>query len=561
MFLLEGLVRSFAHLVIVLAVIGLLSLCGGTALALGLRLRGLRWTWGALPIAPAMLVGHLSTWLALLGGGSGVIGCLVGMALQARDLTAGGEYAEAARARLGLLGALRRGFERRQALHRPRAWVSGERLQVGRDEHGTDVTVPAGGVSGSHTLILGATGSGKTCSEAWIAARLVEHGHGAVAIDPKGDRMLCEELQRAAHTAGAPFLSWSPNGPNAYNPYAQGAPGEIADKALSGEVFTEPHYLRQAQRYLGHAVRAMRAAQIDVTAASLMAHMSHEQLEQTAKMLPAESMAALHEYLDSLSERQKQDLTGVRDRLSILAESDIAAWLDPAGGQRTIDLERQVREGAVVYFSLEADRWPLLAKMLAGAIVGDLIALAGALQSEPVPTVVAIDEFSGVAAEQVARLFARGRSAGMSLLLATQELADLKVAGNGALREQVLGNVGALIAHRQNVPESAELIAAVAGTRPAWVTVQHTSSRLVRRPTGGGSRKRVHEQIIHPTQIKQLRTGQAAVIAPASDRLPVIAQIHHPREAHSAPTVETHGRQGREARSHIRGARIGASAR
>jgi len=34
-----------------------------------------------------------------------------------------------------------------------------------------------------------------------------------------------------------------------------GSETEIADKALSGETFTEPHYLRQAQRYLGHAVR------------------------------------------------------------------------------------------------------------------------------------------------------------------------------------------------------------------------------------------------------------------------------------------------------------------
>jgi hypothetical protein len=43
-------------------------------------------------------------------------------------------------------------------------------------------------------------------------------------------------------------------------------------------------------------------------------------------------------------------------------------------------------------------------------------------------------------------------------VLGTQELADLKATGEG-LREQVLGNVAAVIVHRQNVPESAELIA------------------------------------------------------------------------------------------------------
>jgi hypothetical protein len=33
-------------------------------------------------------------------------------------------------------------------------------------------------------------------------------------------------------------------------------------------------------------------------------------------------------YLDALTDRQLKDLAGVRDRLSILAESDTAPWLD-----------------------------------------------------------------------------------------------------------------------------------------------------------------------------------------------------------------------------------------
>jgi hypothetical protein len=54
---------------------------------------------------------------------------------------------------------------------------------------------------------------------------------------------------------GVAFLEWTPDGPLPYNPYAHGSDTEIADKALAGELVTEPHYLRQAQRYLGHAVR------------------------------------------------------------------------------------------------------------------------------------------------------------------------------------------------------------------------------------------------------------------------------------------------------------------
>ena len=193
------------------------------------------------------------------------------------------------------------------------------------------VSIPVGYDVRLHTLVVGATGSGKTVSEAWIAGRLIEHGHGAVVIDPKGDPMLRDELAAAMPHAGAPFLEWTPEGPLAYNPYAHGTDTEIADKALSGEEFTEPHYLRQAQRYLGHAVRVMQAAGVPVTPASLMAHMDPRQLEVTARKLPAEERASeARGYLDSLSDRQRRDLAGVRDRLSILAESDVRAVARPA---------------------------------------------------------------------------------------------------------------------------------------------------------------------------------------------------------------------------------------
>jgi hypothetical protein len=86
--------------------------------------------------------------------------------------------------------------------------------------------------------------------------------------------------------------------------------------------------------------------------------------------------------------------------------------------------------------------------------------------------------------------------------------------------------------HRQNVPESAELIAAMAGTRAAWITTQQTEDGFFTAgPSGRGSRRRGYEYEIHPSRIKALQTGEAAVITPGSGK-PTIAQILHPHEAH-----------------------------
>jgi conjugal transfer pilus assembly protein TraD len=502
---------------------------GGHLLARTLRKRHLRWTWALLGLPAGVFVMAVSPWFAWPVWLAAVRACFIGGHWHREDLEHGADRAEIARARLGVRDLIaRRRHER--AIARD-GWIKDGRLAVGREQRGLPVSIPVGYDSGSHTLVVGATGSGKTVSQAWVVCRLIEEGHGAVVIDPKGDRMLREELSAAARRRGVRFLEWTPQGPLAYNPYAHGSDTEIADKALSGELFTEPHYLRQAQRYLGHAVRVMRAAAIPVTPGSLMEHLDPLQLELSTRALSEQQASETVRYLDSLTDRQQRDLAGVRDRLSILAESDTRRWLDP-GQADELDLHKAVEESAVVYFRLDSDRRPLLAGMLAAAIVSDLITLASHLQDTPIPTAVMIDEFSAIAAEHVARLFGRARGAGFSLILGTQELADLKSAGEGALREQVLGNLQALIAHRQNVPESAELIAAMAGTKAAWITTQQTDDGLLyNAPSGQGTRRRGYEYEIHPSHIKTLKTGQAAIITPGSGP-PAVAQIHHPNKAH-----------------------------
>jgi len=516
----------FSGVAVVLGVI----FVGGHWIARALRSRGLLWSWAALGLPAGFVLWRLIWPAGLAVFAASLFACSRGRRWHRMDLAGGGDHAAIAESRLGIRGLYERHRARQQIEHR--GWISEGRLVVGRDERGLPVAIPVGYRSGSHTLIVGATGAGKTVSEAWIACRLIDAGYGAITIDPKGDLMLHEQLRRAAVRAGVPFLAWTPEGPLAYSPYAHGTDTEIADKALAGEHFTEPHYLRQAQRYLGHAVRVMHAAGMQISPASLMAHLDPRELEVSARRLPEQDAKTVQDYLDSLTDRQRRDLAGVRDRLSILAESDTRQWLNPDDSEHTLDLERAVTERAVVYFRLDADRRPLLSAMLAGAIVGDLVTLVACLQNSPVPTVVLIDEFSAIGARQVARLFGRARSAGISLILATQELADLKTAADGALREQVLGNIATLIAHRQNVPESAETISQIASTKRVWITTQQTEHNVFGTvPSGRSSRRRGHEPNLDPGRIKDLQTGQAAVITPGSNQPPAIVQIHHPSEA------------------------------
>jgi hypothetical protein len=522
-----------------------------------MRRRHLHWSWAAAALAGVLLLRAALAGYAPTLGVAALASTVRGRRWHSEDLRAGADLAEIAAERTTPLDTLRRGLRGLSAWLAVRGiegWGSltalrfrGDELIVGEDRHGRPVSIELGGAGGrmgrgsregshrgsrsgltgphggTHTLVAGATGSGKTVTQTWILTRAITHGMAALVLDPKGDPAMREQVRHAALAVGRRFILWTPEGPALYNPYARGGESEIADKVLAGERFTEPHYLRQAQRYLGHAVRALRAAGREVSLAGLVEALDPVCLEVLARGVDPARAHAVHAYLDSLTPRQRSELTGVRDRLAILAESDVGPWLDPATPTaESFDVLEALRGGAVVYFSLRADSRPLLTHMLGAAIVQDLQSAASALQGRPVRCVVAIDEFSALAAEHVGALFGRARSAGICLLLGTQELSDLRLPGHETLLEQVLGNLTTAIVHRQVVPDSAELIARIAGSRGAWRTTLTSSGR--------DTRTRVREHRIDPEEITCLPRGCAAVIRLAGRRGASVARMHSPEQ-------------------------------
>ncbi len=480
----------------------------GTLAARLLRSRGLHWSWSALALAASLLTRSALGPLAPAVVVTTLSATLSGRRRHLADLDAGVDLAANAARRLAPADAIRRLAGaiavRRRRTHEE--WFRAGELILGREERGALVSVPFGGShGGSHMLVVGATGSGKTVTQTWTAVRAIERDMGAVVIDPKGDRDLRSELTRAAADRGRTLVEWTPAGPSVYNPYASGGETEIADKLLAGERFSEPHYLRQAQRYLGHVVRALRAAGFEVSLQAVVHHLEPQRLELLVREQPGADAETTRRYLDGLSPRQVTELGGIRDRLAVIAESDVGRWLDPSTpGTRRFDLREAIRARAVVYFDLAADSRPLLTQMLGAAIVQDLATIVAALQGDPVPTVVVIDEFASIAAEQIVRLFGRARSAGISLVLGTQELADLRLPGRESLLEQVLGNLTVLVAHRQVVPASAELISGLTGTVGAWRTSRHGDGSL--------TRTRIRESALAAEEVMRLGTGVAAAI-------------------------------------------------
>jgi conjugal transfer pilus assembly protein TraD len=368
----------------------------------------------------------------------------------------------------------------------------------------------------AHALILGASGAGKSTTLLRILTDSIRRGLPVVAIDLKGSPGFVRALGDAAAAAGREFALWTPDGPAHWNPLAHGNATELKDKLIATERFTEPHYQRAAERYVQTVLQVLleRGSGAPPTLAEVVGLMDPRRLAAGLRAAPRPLARRVQDYVATLSPDQLSAIRGLGTRLAIISESHTGAYLGPGGG-RPVDLRAALAGDQVVAFSLNSSTYGKLAAQLGTLVIQDLVAAVGhRLQTPSGPrALIAIDEFSALGSDNTIALLARGREAGASVLLATQELADLDRAARG-LRDQVLGNTAVKIAHRQDVPASAQAIAQMAGTETVW---DHTH-RIARRPllgahdTGAGTRRQVERFVIHPNVIKTLPTGEAVLI-------------------------------------------------
>jgi conjugal transfer pilus assembly protein TraD len=337
-----------------------------------------------------------------------------------------------------------------------------------------------------------------------------------VALDLKGSPAFVRELERAAARAGRPFRVWTPDGPSHWNPLAHGNPTELKDKLIATERFTEPHYQRAAERYVQAVLQVVQATGRRADLAEVVSLMEPKRLAAMVRSLEGPLADRVQDYVGGLTSDQLSAVRGLGTRLAILSESHAGPYLADGPGAR-VDLRAALQGPEVVVFSLNSSIYGHLAAQLGTLAIQDLVSATGhrlqwgADGQPPLQATVAIDEFSALGADHVLALLARGRESGVSVLLATQELADLERAGRG-FRDQVLGVTAVKVAHRQDVPSSAQMIAQMAGTERVWAHTHNLRSPFSATPGSRGTRREVEQFIVHPNEIKSLDTGQAVVL-------------------------------------------------
>jgi type IV secretory pathway TraG/TraD family ATPase VirD4 len=367
---------------------------------------------------------------------------------------------------------------------------------------------------GNRFLFAGATGAGKTSAVLGVTRAVVQNEQtdpSLIFMDPKGDIAVLKTLEALSAQTGKKLIIWTPNGLRVFNPFGAGTATEIVDKLLCGEDFKEPHYYKQAKWFLDLQIRIMMACGEGLSLRSIAFNMHPKKVKaMLAKIEPTaetkEYWGEIKDELESLTPDEEKGLMGTRRRLAGLARGDLGPWLDPrTPGAEPFDLLSAVREKSIVYFRLDSDNRPLESAALGGAIVHDINTTMAHLEegvrkgAQSTPALVVLDEFVALAAD-VTRVFARGRSANMSVILATQTYhADLE--GLDGRRERLENNLDGLIAMRQLSLRSAEDVVELVG--------KEEYTRQTRNDKGGVTEVEDERLRIAADQVQKLGRGEA----------------------------------------------------
>jgi hypothetical protein len=193
----------------------LVGLAAGVLAPVFLRAASLRWSWALLTLPLAPLLWVIGWRLGLAVALASAVASGFGAYWHLEDTYRGGEEARRARDALGPFEFARARLAERRA--------GGER--VGKDGIALGVTasgricrVPFGSGQGVHALIIGATGAGKTVTQAAIAQPYVRAGMGAIVLDPKATLTCARSCATRRERPASPSANGAPPAPASTTP-------------------------------------------------------------------------------------------------------------------------------------------------------------------------------------------------------------------------------------------------------------------------------------------------------------------------------------------------------
>ncbi|HMT06080.1 MAG TPA: TraM recognition domain-containing protein [Solirubrobacterales bacterium] len=388
----------------------------------------------------------------------------------------------------------------------------------------------------THILGPGGSGLGKTHDQDLGASIALNAGWSVVGVDPKNDLELALRRKRLADAAGVDFQYFSlrPTGIEELDQHRRAFPivsygnaEEATDSFIHSEDWESEHYKSIVERTLSLTCSALLEAatrpnvslvQTFTAKPSRLAAFIAEILEEIDQGIRRDHgqrvwLESGLDFLDSLTQDQLSGISGLSNRCAKYAERGVREVLVP-GDLPWIDLVHGIKNRNVVHFGVDVMAYPNIGPQILAFILSALSAAAGRLIQDrwEGKALALIDEMGALTGTQGKNLLERSRSAGIVTWWSPQSLISVGAVAGIEMLEALKDNCDLIISHRQNSPESAELLAQMAGTEEV-IEYTHqeegTFGRLLGRNSGLRSKRLTDQFRVHPNQIKKLRKGTA----------------------------------------------------
>ena len=399
----------------------------------------------------------------------------------------------------------------------------------------------------SHTIVLGATGSGKTVLLCNQVLHAIRHGQPCLVIDPKGEdstlqliRDIGEKLSSDFNSRLRVFRMSNPADSCSYNPLKHGNAIQLKDRILEALNWSEQYYQSLAGNFLTvfTACNEKLGTRLTLDLLSRVLGEKKEQhdvlrrLKDQMKEGDAKSEELFRRMSGLLEKMKPEDLLGLQAQLSILNSPSIGHKLSFEKADNELDLREVLERGQLAYFQLDTLGNPDTARRLGRMIVEDLKSLA----SEVYRTVpegqrkffpVFIDEFGSFASREFIEVLKQIRGAGFAMHLFSQGLEDLDVVSK-EFRRQASSNPITKIAFRLDDKDTVNEISAMAGTAETVAQSYQVEGTFAPLKTGLGNLRETRQMKVEHDVFKNLEVGQAVVIEKSPSSVSAV-EIFHPR--------------------------------
>jgi hypothetical protein len=382
----------------------------------------------------------------------------------------------------------------------------------------------------THALLFGATGSGKSVTIQVLAAGLLDLGWDGMLLDlkedtkPGGLRDWCSEYA-AAHSMPYQELRLSDENPQYwFDPLSGLNQDEARDAILSLTRFDDEYYQNVCKAVLGQLLNLMTLAnQVDPVA------IPKPTIAEISRILASPSIPAATKKMRALVAHAMPHVDIDNNMRSMVNPSKVevdqaASWgfklgnviqtragsmvLSPSQQRRQLD----VTAPGLIYVGLDSQGKQDLTKMVSSAVLQRISADAaqrttGNVQGTPRRRFLIVDEANWVDRTITQNLLSRARSAGISMILATQGPLDW-VDKEGDDFAKLAQNTNVAIFMRQGEPRAAEMCADYIGKAKFMdVTFQQRDDALM----NSGSVREAEDHIVSPDELRNLRIGEAVI--------------------------------------------------